>query len=137
MNDLPDAGPALFPPFPPPPPPSESSSWQAALVITTSSFMQFRIIDVIFSMSGLARASYRAPKEYLLTPRLPLFLQGVGHIGVLSISSKHLNLFDLELEENSRKIKLLEIGLEDQRSVDPNLCPKNRKTFLLPYQLVL
>ena len=58
-------------------------------------------------------------------------------LGVLSISSKHLNFLDLELKENSRKIKLLEIGLEDQRSVDPNLCPKNCKTFLLPYQLFL
>ena len=77
VPDLPDAGPALFPPFPPPPPPpSESSSWQAALVMTTSSFMQFRIIDVIFSMSGLARASYKAPKECSLTHGC-LFFTGV------------------------------------------------------------
>ena len=58
------------------------------------------------------------------------------HLGVLSISSKHLNFLDLELKENSRKIKLLEIGLEDRRSVDPNLCPKNRKTFLLSISAV-
>ena len=57
-------------------------------------------------------------------------------LGVLSISSKHLNFFDLELKENSRKIKLLEIGLEDRRSVDPNLCPKNCKTFLLSISAV-
>ena len=64
-------------------------------------------------------------------------IKGPSILGVLSISSKHLNFLDLELKENSRKIKLLEIGLEDQRSVDPNLCPKNCKTFLLPYQLFL
>ena len=57
-------------------------------------------------------------------------------LGVLSISSKHLNFLDLELKENSRKIKLLEIGLEDRRSVDPNLCPKNHKTFLLSISAV-
>ena len=57
-------------------------------------------------------------------------------IGVLSISSKHLNFLDLELKENSRKIKLLEIGLEDRRSVHPNLCPKNHKTFLLSISAV-
>ena len=57
-------------------------------------------------------------------------------VGVLSISSKHLNFLDLELKENSRKIKLLEIGLEDRRSVDPNLCPKNHKTFLLSISAV-
>ena len=57
-------------------------------------------------------------------------------VGVLSISSKHLNFLDLELKENSRKIKLLEIGLEDRRSVDPNLCPKNCKTFLLSISAV-
>ena len=55
---------------------------------------------------------------------------------MLSISSKHLNFLDLELKENSRKIKLLEIGLEDRRSVDPNLCPKNCKTFLLSISAV-
>ena len=57
-------------------------------------------------------------------------------LGVISISSKYLNFLDLELKENSRKIKLLEIGLEDRRSVDPNLCPKNRKTFLLSISAV-
>ena len=57
-------------------------------------------------------------------------------LGVLSISSKHLNFLDLELKENSRKIKLLEIGPEDRRSVDPSLCPKNRKTFLLSISAV-
>ena len=71
----------------------------------------------------------------------PLFIKSPqvhnrSQIGVLSISSKHLNFLDLELKENSRKIKLLEIGLEDQRSVDPNLCPKNRKTFLLSISAV-
>ena len=57
-------------------------------------------------------------------------------LGVLSISSKHLNFLDLELKENSRKIKLLEIGLEDKRFVDPNLCPKYRKTLLLSISAV-
>ena len=64
------------------------------------------------------------------------FAAALLRLGVLSISSKHLNFLDLELKENSRKIKLLEIGLEDRRSVDPNLCPKNHKTFLLSISAV-
>ena len=67
---------------------------------------------------------------------LYLMTSHIYQLGVLSISSKHLNFLDLELKENSRKIKLLEIGLEDRRSVDPNLCPKNRKTFLLSISAV-
>ena len=58
-------------------------------------------------------------------------------LGVLSISSKHLNFLGLELKENSRKIKLLEIGLEDKRSANPNLCPKYRKTLLLSVSAVI
>ena len=54
-------------------------------------------------------------------------------VGMLSISGKRL---DLELKENSRKIKLLEIGLEGRRSVDYNLCPKYCKTFLLSISAV-
>ena len=59
-------------------------------------------------------------------------------IGVLSISGKRLNFLDLELKENSRKIKLLEIGLEEIKSVDTNICAqKITKPYSYPCQLYL
>ena len=59
-------------------------------------------------------------------------------LGVLSISGKRLNFLDLELKENSRKIKLLEIGLEEIKSVDTNICAqKITKPYSYSCQLYL